>query len=192
VACNCPRGVASSSACAARALEFTILTAARSGEVRLATWDEIDLNAKPWTVPDERMKAGLTHRVPLSEPAIRLLKAVPRYARSPYVFPAPRGGALSDMALSAVCRRMGYIDPTCNRPATPHGMRSAFKDRARSSSAYIDEVSELALAHVNSDKTRAAYARDELLPQRARLMRGWEKFCASTPRKAAVTPIRAR
>ncbi|HEX6993725.1 MAG TPA: integrase arm-type DNA-binding domain-containing protein, partial [Gammaproteobacteria bacterium] len=175
---------------AARALEFAILTAARSGEVRLATWDEIDLDAKLWTVPSERMKAGLTHRVPLSAPAVALLKALPRHEGSPYVFAAPRGGALSDMALSALCRRMGYLDPTCNRPVTPHGFRSSFKDWARSSTAYPDEVSELALAHVNDDKTRAAYARDELLPKRARLMREWAKFCFSPPRRASVTPIR--
>ncbi|MEX2122387.1 MAG: integrase arm-type DNA-binding domain-containing protein [Woeseia sp.] len=168
---------------AARALEFLILTAARSGEVRLATWDEIDLDAKLWTVPGERMKAGLPHRVPLSEPAIRLLKALPHF--SPYVFGAPRGGSLSDMSVSAVTRRMEVA-------AVPHGFRSSFKDWARSSTSYADEVSELALAHVSSDETRAAYARDELLPKRTRLMRDWAKFLNTVPRKADVTPIRDR
>ncbi len=169
----------------ARALEFLILTAARSGEVRLATWDEIDLDAKLWTVPGVRMKTGKTHRVPLSEPAIKLLKALPRFKDSAYVFPAARGGALSDMSVSSVCRRM-EID------AVPHGFRSSFKDWARSATSYADEVSELALAHVSSDETRAAYARDELLPKRTRLMREWSKFCGTARGKADVVPIRER
>ncbi len=186
----------------ARALEFVILTAARSGEVRLATWDEIDIEGKLWTVPTERMKAGLTHRVPLSAPAVKLLKKLPRMKGSPYVFPAARGGALSDMTLSAVPRRMhdddieaggdGYLDPKLNRIATPHGFRSSFKDWCRSSTSYPDEVSELALAHVSSDATRAAYARDELLPKRVKLMNAWARFLATVPSKASVTPIRKR
>ena len=166
----------------ARALEFLILTAARSGEARLATWEEIDLDAKLWTVPAERMKAGKAHRVPLSQPAIKLLKNLPRMVGSEYVFTSPRGGALSDMSISGVCRRM-KVD------AVPHGFRSTFKDWCRSSTAYADEVSELALAHVSSDSTRAAYARDELLPKRARLMRDWAKFCGTVPSKSDVVPI---
>jgi integrase len=164
----------------ARALEFAILTAARSGEVRLATWDEIDLKKRLWTVPAERMKARLEHRVALSLAAIKLLSKLPRFEGSPYVFPATRGGALSDMSISAVCRRMGV-------GAVPHGFRSSFKDWARSKTRYDDEVSELALAHVNSDKTRAAYARDELLPQRKALMSDWATFCATAPKNADAT-----
>lgn len=167
----------------ARALEFAIFTAARSGEVRFATWDEIDFEVKLWTVPATRIKAGKQHRVPLSDPAVKLVKTLPRLDGSPYVFPAARGGALSDMSLSAVTRRMG-VD------AVPHGFRSSFKDWCRSSTSYPDEVSELALAHVNSDATRAAYARDELLPKRIRLMRDWAKFCATVQRAATITPIR--
>jgi integrase len=169
----------------ARALEFLILTAARSGEVRLATWDEIDLDAKLWTVPAEHMKARKLHRVPLSAAAVELLETLPRMEGSEFVFPAARGGALSDMTVSAVCRRMGVA-------AVPHGFRSSFKDWCRSSTSYADEVSELALAHVNSDSTRAAYARDELLPQRTKLMTAWAKYCATVPKKASVTPIRGR
>lgn len=153
----------------ARALELAILTAARSGEVRLATWNEFDLGARLWTVPGDRIKAGRTHRVPLSDDAVALLEKLPRFKGSPYVFTAPRGGPLSDMSISAVCKRMG-ID------AVPHGFRSSFKDWARNRTSYADEVSELALAHVNSDATRAAYARDELLPQRTRLMAEWARF----------------
>lgn len=167
----------------ARALEFAILTAARSGEVRLATWDEIDLDAKLWIVPGERMKAGKPHKVPLSNPVIELLEGLPRLGD--YVFTAPRGGALSDMSISAVTRRM-KVD------AVPHGFRSSFKDWARTSTAYPDEVSELALAHVNSDATRAAYARDELLAKRTRLMDDWCKFINTPSRPASVTSINER
>ncbi len=167
----------------ARALEFIILTAARSGEVRFATWDEIDLNAKVWTVPAERMKARKDHRVPLSDAVIELLGRVPRMAGSNLLFTAPRGNALSDMSISAVCKRM-EVD------ATPHGFRSCFKDWARSRTAYPDEVSELALAHVNSDSTRAAYARDELLPQRTRMMSDWARFLNEPAPAGEVVPIR--
>ncbi|MCH7822513.1 MAG: integrase arm-type DNA-binding domain-containing protein [Proteobacteria bacterium] len=168
----------------ARALEFAILTAARSGEVRLATWDEIDHDAKVWTVPGERMKAGSVHRVPLSNHAVAVLTSLPQFEDSPFVFPAVRGGPLSDMALSAVCRRMKIN-------AVPHGFRSSFKDWARSSTAYPDEVSELALAHVNSDATRAAYARDELLPKRAKMMASWAKFCDTKPATGDVVPLKS-
>lgn len=168
---------------ATRALEFLILTAARSGEVRLATWDEIGLDEKQWTVHADRMKARKEHRVPLSEPSMELLEKLPRFEGSPYVFTSPRGGPLSDMSISSVCRRMKVN-------AVPHGFRSTFKDWARSSTSYADEVSELALAHVSSDATRAAYARDELLPKRMRLMRDWAKFCGIVVSKADVMPIR--
>lgn len=167
---------------AARALEFAILTAARSGEVRNATWDEIDLEKKLWTVPAERMKAGKAHRVPLPTDVVELLKSLPRMQGNDHVFPAPRGGALSDMSISAVCRRMG-VD------AVPHGFRSTFKDWARNRSRYPDEVSELALAHVNSDATRSAYARDELLPQRTKLMADWAKYLREVPATADVASI---
>lgn len=157
----------------ARALEYAVLTAARSGEVRLATWSEIDLDAKTWTIPAERMKAKKLHRVPLSAEAVKLLKALPRVVGSPFIFPAPRSGALSDMSLTAVLKRMELGD------LTQHGFRSTFKDWARSvkGTAYAEEVSELALAHVNTDATRAAYARDELMPQRANLMKEWAAYC---------------
>jgi|SRR5882672_2599787 len=186
----------------ARALEFALLTAARSSEVRLATWKEIDVDAKVWAVPAEHIKGKKVHRVPLSDAALNVLAALPRLQGSRHVFPAPRkGAALSDATLSAVIQRMhetslkaggvGYLDPTMDRVATPHGTaRSSFKDWCRASTAYPDEVSELALAHIDSDATRAAYARDELLPQRARLMKDWARFCAAVPKKASVTTIR--
>jgi integrase len=167
---------------ASKALEFLILTASRSGEVRLAKWDEIDLDAKLWSIPAERMKAEKDHRVPLSAPAVKLLKALPKFMESDNVFSAPRGGPLSDATISAVCRRMKV-------EAVPHGFRSTFKDWCRSSTSYADEVSELALAHVSSDATRAAYARDELLPKRTRLMRDWARFCNTSQSVAEVVPI---
>lgn len=171
---------------AARALEFAILTAARSGEVRGMAWDELDAVAGTWTIPAERMKAGRKHVVALSRAALALVKAHPHHLGSPYVFAAARGGQLSDMSLSAVCRRMKVA-------AVPHGFRSSFKDWARNRTAYADEVSELALAHVNDNATRAAYARDGLLPQRARLLAEWAKYCAEgMPDSASVTPIRRK
>lgn len=167
----------------ARALEFTVLTASRSSEVRGATWDEIDLPSKTWTIPGDRMKAGKPHVVPLSGPAIKVIKTMPEIDNCPYVFASARGGKLSDMALSQLTRRMKVN-------AVPHGFRSTFKDWARSSTSYADEVSELALAHVSTDATRAAYARDGLLPKRTRLMRDWAKFCGTNSGSAKVTPIR--
>ncbi len=154
----------------ARALEFAILTAARSGEIRGMTWSEIDLQTKVWTIPENRIKAGKLHKVPLSDSAIGILKALPRFAGQDVVFLSNRGKMLSDAALLSVLKRMGL-------DAVPHGFRSTFKDWARNCANYPDEVSELALAHVNSDSTRAAYARDELLPQRAMLMADWAGFC---------------
>lgn len=167
---------------AARALEFAILTASRSGEVRGATWDEIDLTEKVWIVPAERMKGRRQHRVPLSDAAVKLLKAQPRTLS--LVFPSPRNGErLSDMSILKVVRSMGV-------PVVPHGFRSSFKDWARSCTSYPDEISELALAHVSTDATRAAYARDELMEKRQRLMRDWAKYCETMPTKGTVVPLR--
>ena len=129
----------------ARALEFAILTAARSGEIRGATWDEIDLTAKVWTIPADRMKAGKPHRIPLSPAAVTLLGALPRMQGQPLVFPAVRGGKISDVTILATVKRMNatkekeggeqYTDPSDGRPVVPHGFRSAFKDWARNRSS---------------------------------------------------------
>jgi len=158
---------------AARALEFSILCASRSGEVRDATWSEFDLAGKTWTIPAERMKAGKEHRVPLSDAAVALLKALPRVKGTPYAFPAPRGGALSDMALTAVLKRMK------REGLTQHGFRSTFRDWAGETTAYPREVIEHALAHQLKDKAEAAYQRGDLLTKRARLMTDWSKFCGT-------------
>jgi integrase len=166
----------------ARALEFAILTAARSGEVRLAHWDEFDLERGLWIVPAGRMKAGREHRVPLSKPALDLLRKQERRADTPFVFPALRGGSLSDMTLSAVLRRMEV-------PAVPHGFRSSFKDWAAERTTYPNEMSEMALAHAVSDKVEAAYRRGDLFDKRRKMMDEWARFCAS-PATAKVIPMK--
>lgn len=152
-----------------RALQFVILTAARSGEVRGATWDEIDLDAAVWTIPGDRMKAGREHRVPLSKQAVALLKSLPRLDGSPYVFFAPKGGQLSDMALTAVMRRMDLT-------AVPHGFRSTFRDWAGERTNYPREMAEQALAHTLRDKTEAAYRRGDALERRRAMMQDWANF----------------
>jgi integrase len=162
----------------ARALEFLILTAARSGEVRGATWAEIDRDARMWTVPAERMKAGKVHRVPLSAEAMALLDALPRLAGSDLVFPAPRGGALSDMTLTAVLRRMAVA-------AVPHGFRSTFRDWAAERTNYPRDVAEMALAHTIGDKVEAAYRRGDLLEKRTAMMADWASFLS---RPEVATP----
>lgn len=166
----------------ARALEFAILTAARSGEVRGATWAEIDTDAKVWTVPAERMKAGKEHRVPLSEAALKLLQSLPRVKGVDYVFAAPRGGQLSDMTLTAVLRRLEV-------PAVPHGFRSTFRDWAAERTSYPREVAEMALAHTIGDKVEAAYRRGDLFEKRRLMMADWATFCAKPEGKAAVIPM---
>lgn len=168
----------------ARALEFAILTAARSGEVRGATWAEIDQVARTWTVPAARMKPGREHRVPLSPAALALLKALPRMAGTELVFPAPRGGQLSDMTLTAVLRRMA-VD------AVPHGFRSTFRDWAAEHTNYPREVAEMALAHTIGDKVEAAYRRGDLFERRRKMMNDWAAFCAIKQlKRGTVTPMR--
>lgn len=170
----------------ARALEFAILTATRSGEVRGATWAEFDLDAALWTIPGERMKAGKEHRVPLSKQALKLLRSLTRVEGSEFVFAAPRGGELSDMTLSAVLRRMEV-------PAVPHGFRSTFRDWCAESTNYPSHVAEMALAHTIGDKVEAAYRRGDLFNKRASLMQDWANFCDRVSSSdSTVTPIAAR
>ncbi|HEU0044212.1 tyrosine-type recombinase/integrase [Sphingomonas sp.] len=164
---------------APRALELAILTAARSGEVRGMTWAEIDLAGKVWTIPGDRMKAGKEHRVPLSDAALAVLKALPRVRGTEHVFAAPRGGALSDMSLTAVLKRMGRDG------LTQHGFRSTFRDWAGETTAYPREVIEHALAHQLADKAEAAYQRGDLLAKRARLMADWAKFSGTVAKSGA-------
>ena len=153
---------------AARALEIVLLTAARSGEVRGMRWEEIDLNAKVWTVPASRMKSGRTHRVPLSDPALEQLTELKPQTEG-LVLVSPRGGKLSDMTLTAVMRRMD-VD------AVPHGLRSTFRDWAAEKTSYPNELGEMALAHVIANKAEAAYRRGDMLERRREMMKSWAEY----------------
>lgn len=159
---------------AAKALEFAILTAARSGEVRGMTWGEVDLAAKLWTVPADRMKASEEHVVPLSDAAISVIQAVrdDGIEARDVVFPGPSGSALSDMTLSAVLKRMG-------REVTVHGMRSSFRDWAGDTTNYPRDVVEMALAHAVGSATERAYRRGRALDKRRELMDAWASYCDS-------------
>lgn len=165
---------------AARALEFLILTAARSGEVRGARWHELDLDGRVWRVPAERMKAGREHRVPLSARAVAVVETMlplrPRLdPDNALVFPGLRRAPLSDMTLGAVLKRMSVTD------ATVHGFRSAFRTWAGEMTATPFEVMEAALAHAIADATVAAYARTDLFEKRRKLMEDWEAFLSTPP-----------
>ena len=181
--------------CAALALEFAILTAARTGEVIGATWGEIDLAEAAWTVPGQRMKAGREHRVPLSPAALAVLERVAadhgsqRSTPTAPIFPGrqiarPRSDEalqarpLSDMAMLALLKRMGRGD------LTSHGFRSTFRDWASEATAFPGEVAEAALAHTLRDKVEAAYRRGDLFEKRRRLMDDWATRC-SQPDAAA-------
>ena len=159
---------------AARALEFAILCASRSGEVRGALWSEINREKAIWTIPAERMKAGKEHRVPLSTPAVKLLEALPRSDSSDLVFAGADDKPLSDMALTAVMRRM-EVD------AVPHGFRSTFRDWVGDCTNHPRDVAEFALAHKLSDKVEASYRRSDALEKRRQMMEEWADFCAKLP-----------
>lgn len=165
----------------ARALEFAILCASRSGEVRGATWKEIDLEAGTWTVPAERMKAEREHRIPLSPAALDLLRRQERMAETDLIFPSTKLSPLSDMTLTAVIRRMqeasGQWADSNGKIITAHGFRSTFRDWAGETTPYPREVIEHALAHQLADKAEAAYARGTLFEKRRLLMNDWAGYC---------------
>jgi integrase len=174
----------------ARALEFTILTAVRTNEAIGAKWSEFDTEANMWTIPAERMKGGREHRVPLSEAAVTLLKTLPRIMGNPHVFPGVKEERpLSNMAMLEMVRGL--------RPdagLTVHGFRSTFRDWAAEQTAYPNEMVEMALAHIVSDKTEAAYRRGDMLERRRRLMKDWSDYCgagAPATRTGSVTSIRS-
>jgi integrase len=171
---------------AASALRFTILTASRTGEVVGAKWDEIDFDKGVWTVPAERMKAGRQHRVPLSEPALAILRDALREDGNPFVFiGGNKGSGLSNMAMLVMLqRRMGRDD------ITVHGLRSSFRDWCAEQTHFPRELAEAALAHQLRDKVEAAYLRGDALAKRAQLMAAWAKY-STTPRvTGTVTAIR--
>lgn len=172
-------------AIAARALEFTILTAARSGETFGAAWKEFDFAAAVWTVPPERMKAGREHRVPLTPRALAILDEMKLLRTGPdaFVFPGQRSGRpLSVMSMDMVLRRM-------EQDVTVHGFRSSFRDWCGEASTFPREIAEAALAHVVGDETERAYRRGDALEKRRRLMVAWANFCE--PRKPGnVIPMK--
>jgi integrase len=171
-------------AVAALALEFTILTAARTGEVLGAKWDEVDLDKAIWTIPANRMKAGKEHRVPLSSRAVEILMAT-QGLRKESLFPAIRGGKLSGMAMTMLLRRM-KVD------VTVHGFRSGFRDWCAECTGYAHEVAEMALAHTIDNKVERAYRRGDLFDKRRRLMDEWAAYCENGSGAVGenVTPIR--
>ena len=163
----------------ALALQFAIFTAARSGEVRLATWAEIDMEAAVWTITEDRMKAGREHRVPLSVPALAILESVRPLSvgSKSLLFPSKRAAKpLSDMTLAAVLKRLGIT-------TTVHGMRSTFRDWAEESTSYPHEVKEAALAHAVKSKVEAAYRRTDLFEKRVGMMDAWASYIVSSNAK---------
>lgn len=159
----------------ARCLEFAVLNACRSGEARGAAWSEIDLNAKTWSISGGRMKSGRSHRVPLSDGVIKLLKELPKFEGTDLVFPGRSGNKpLTDMTLTMVMRRMSLT-------AVPHGFRSTFTDWTAERTAYPSEVREMALAHAIGNDTEAAYRRGDLFEKRRNLMGDWAAFVNADP-----------
>jgi integrase len=159
----------------AKALEFLILTAVRSGSVRTAEWSEFDLDKKLWVIPAEHTKARQEHRVPLQPQAIKLLKSLPVMAGTNIVFASPTGKKLSDMALSQLMRGMRdrgelTID------AVPHGFRSSFRDWAAEQTNYPDEIRKAASGHKVGDVVKESYQRTDLLEKRRQLMDEWAVF----------------
>jgi integrase len=171
-------------ALAARALEFLILTAARTGEVIGAQWSEIDLVRCVWTVPAGRMKNEAEHRVPLSRAAVAVLEGMKLFGTDGFVFPGPkRGCGLSNMALLGVLERMGRDD------LTAHGFRSTFRDWAAEVAHVANEVAEMALAHTIASKAEAAYRRGDLFEKRTKLMQQWAEYCFRGPSEDNVVSL---
>ena len=173
-------------ATAALALEFCILTAARSGEVLGCRWSEIDLDKKVWMVPAHRMKAGREHRVPLSGQVVAILRELAEADARPFVFPGQaRNKPLSNMAMDMMLRRMK------RDAATVHGFRSSFRDWAGNVSNFPREITETALSHVIGDKAEQAYRRSDALEKRRKLMEAWATFCEPREHRGVVVNLRS-
>jgi integrase len=169
----------------ARVLEFTILTAARSGEALNAEWSEIDLDAKLWTLPGHRMKGGREHRVPLSDRAAEIVAEMAKARVSKFVFPGMRRARpLSNMALEMLLRRMNI------KTATVHGFRSAFRDWAGETTTFSREVAEAALAHLVGDETERAYRRGDAIEKRRKLMDAWAAFIEKSNNVVVLNNVR--
>jgi integrase len=169
----------------ARALEFVILTATRRSEALGARWDEINFNARVWTIPAARMKAGKDHRVPLSDAALVLLRHLNEVRTNEFVFPGVTAQRLSDASMLKLLEIMG------RRDLTVHGFRSTFRDWAAEATSFPSEVVEMSLAHTVGSAVERAYRRGDLFEKRARLMTAWATFCDAPATDAKVTPIRA-
>lgn len=176
----------------ARALEFVAMTGARSGEVRGATWDEIDLDARLWIIPAARMKAGREHRVPLTDEAVALLNDLPRFQGVNYVFASPTGKQLSDMSLGKCMKSLsanregGYLDARTGRVAVPHGLRSTFRDWA-AERGYPRDMAEIALAHTVGSEVERAYRRSDMLDRRRQMIADWQRFLKGEADQKVVT-----
>lgn len=181
------------SSVSAKAVEFLILTAVRSGSVRQAQWSEIDFEKMLWTIPPEHTKARQEHRVPLQNQAAQILRSLPKLAGSDVIFPSPRGKALSDMALSQLMRGMRERGELTVE-AVPHGFRSTFRDWAAEQTNYPDEIRKAASGHAVGDSVKEAYQRTDLLDKRRELMVGWANFLDNpiATKSNTVTPIRRR
>ncbi|MCF7996180.1 MAG: integrase arm-type DNA-binding domain-containing protein [Chromatiaceae bacterium] len=171
----------------ALALQFTILTAARTSEVLLATWSEVDLEAAIWTIPASRTKARREHRVPLTEAAMAVLRRVPRVEGNNHIFTGARQGRpLSNMAMLQVMRGLGYGVNGDRGDYVPHGFRSGFRDWAGEVSSFPRDVCEMALGHVIESKVEAAYRRGDLFEKRRRMMSEWAEWCGKGTEKNVV------
>jgi integrase len=175
---------------AAQALELLILTACRSGEVLGARWDEFDMQEAAWALPASRVKSDKEHRIPLSSPALAVIKSM-REGRTTedddaLVFPGRRGRPLSHMAMLSLLKRMGRDD------LTAHGFRSTFRDWAAERTNYPRDVAEMALGHAVGDKVEAAYRRGDLFEKRRRLMNEWARFCGTEAKAGKVVAIGGR
>lgn len=173
-------------ALAARALEFAILMAARTSEVINARWDEINLQARVWTVPAERMKAGREHRVPLSEAAVAILERMQQVRQNDHIFPGERRELMSNMAFLMLLRRMDHAD------LTAHGFRSTFRTWAAECTRYPREIAEAALAHVVGDATEQAYQRGDMFEKRRKIMDAWATYCSKPAQNNAVIDLASK
>jgi integrase len=169
------------------ALEFMLLTAARTGEVVAAKWDEFDLAARIWTVPAERMKAGKEHRVPLSDRALEIIQVMKTAKLNEYVFPGHSIQKNSHMSTGTCRIVMKRMPDFCDY--TPHGLRSTFRDWAAEKTSFANETLELALAHTIPNKAEAAYRRQDQLEKRAKLMQLWQQYVETNQLPAQVTSI---
>lgn len=179
---------------AAKALQFTIVTAARTNEITKATWREVDFENKIWTIPPERMKANREHRIPLPPRAIAILKSLPTETGNDFIFIGSEAGKpISNAAMHALLKKMALPSTTPGKLAVVHGMRSSFRDWAAECTSFPRELAEAALAHVLGDKTEKAYQRGDLLERRRKLMDAWSAYCIAPPRSGrVVVPIRSK